>query len=59
MSKILNEYNIKISGKFIKNKDELYNALNEYGEGPYAMKIISPDIIHKTEVGAVKLNIKI
>ena len=58
MSKILNEYNIKISGKFIKNKDELYNALNEYGEGPYAMKIISPDIIHKTEVGAVKLNIK-
>lgn len=58
MSQILNEYNIKISGKFIKNKDNLYNALNEYSGGPYAMKIISPDIIHKTDAGAVKLNIK-
>lgn len=58
MSKILGEFDISISGKFVKNKDELYNVFNEYDDSFCAMKIISPDVIHKTDTGAVKLNIK-
>lgn len=57
-SKILNDYDLSISGKFVKDKDELYNVVNEYDGDALAMKIISSDIIHKTDSGAVALNIK-
>ncbi len=57
MTKILGEYNISIKGKFINRKEDLENALRECGEGPYAMKAISNNIVHKIDVGAVKLNI--
>lgn len=56
--KYLSEYNIPVSGKFIKRKEDLGSALHECGDGPYAMKAISGSIIHKTETGAVRLNIK-
>ncbi|MCK5320819.1 GNAT family N-acetyltransferase, partial [Candidatus Parcubacteria bacterium] len=62
----LNEYEAK---KFLKNYDiaVAYNILaksaKEAGAAaakigfPIAMKILSPDIIHKTDIGGVKLNI--
>ncbi|MFH0804239.1 MAG: acetate--CoA ligase family protein [Candidatus Zambryskibacteria bacterium] len=55
---LLSKYNISVSGKFVKDKDELYNVVNEYDGNVFAMKIISPDIVHKTDSGAVALNIK-
>ena len=55
---LLSEYGISISGKFVKNKNDLAGAISELGEGPYAMKAVSSAAIHKTEVGAVKLNIR-
>jgi len=58
MSKILADYGIFISGKFLNRKEDLENALGECGEGPYVMKAISPNIVHKTDLSAVKLNIK-
>ncbi len=39
-----------------KNADDAANAADQAG-GPVAMKIASPDILHKTDVGGVKLGI--
>lgn len=57
MSKILSDHGISISGKFIKMKEDLESALKSVGDRPYAMKAILPSIVHKTDAGAVKLNI--
>ena len=54
---LLSGYDISISGKFITRKEDLESTLRECGDGPYAMKAISANIIHKTDMGAVRLNI--
>jgi acetyltransferase len=56
-SKLLSDYGMSISGNFVAKKEDLAGALSSCGEGPYAMKAISSSIVHKTDVGAVKLNI--
>ncbi|MEK9177853.1 MAG: acetate--CoA ligase family protein, partial [Patescibacteria group bacterium] len=58
MTKILNEYNISLTGILVKEKTKLISVISKFGSGPYAMKVISNNIIHKTDAGAVKLNIK-
>ena len=40
-----------------QDKDDALHAANTMG-WPIAMKIVSPDILHKSDVGGVKLNIK-
>jgi len=55
---LLSQYGISVSGKFVRNKNDLTDALKNCGSGPYAMKAISPAIVHKTEMGAVRLNIR-
>lgn len=55
---LLAQYNIFIKGKFIWKKEDLQNALSTCGNGPFAMKAVSSSLIHKTEIGAVRLNIK-
>lgn len=57
MQNLLSEYGISISGKFLTKKEDLEDTLRELGEGPYAMKAISKQAVHKTETGAVRLNI--
>jgi len=54
---LLSEYGILINGKFITRKEDLAETLVLCGEGPYTMKAISKEVIHKTETGAVRLNI--
>ncbi|MEK7634984.1 MAG: acetate--CoA ligase family protein [Patescibacteria group bacterium] len=54
---LLSQYNISIEGRFLTRKEDLGNALNSLGSGPYTMKAISKEAVHKTETGAVKLNI--
>jgi len=51
-------YGILISGKFIWRKEDLENTLESLGEGPYVMKAISKEAIHKTEFKAVRLNVQ-
>jgi len=43
--------------RFVKGQQEAVNACREVGY-PVVMKIVSPDILHKSDVGGVKLNIK-
>ena len=55
---LLKGYGIPVPDfKLIKSEDEITGLAKEI-IFPIAMKIVSPDIIHKTDAGGVKLNIK-
>lgn len=55
---LLKEYGIPVPDfKLIKGEDEIIGLAKEINF-PIVMKIVSPDIIHKTDAGGVKLNIK-
>ena len=55
---LLREYGIPVPDfKLIKSEEEITGLTKEINF-PIAMKIVSPDIIHKTDAGGVKLNIK-
>ena len=55
---LLREYKIPVPNfKLIKNEDEVSKIAEEIGY-PIVMKIVSPDIIHKSDAGGVKVGIK-
>lgn len=55
---LLLEYGLPVPDfKLIKNEDEVEEIGNLIGY-PLVMKIVSPDIIHKSEAGGVKVGIK-
>ena len=55
---LLKEYGIPVPNfKLIKNEEEITELTKEINF-PIVMKIISPDIIHKTDAGGVKVGIK-
>ena len=55
--KLLTEAGIKCTEiKLAKTSKEAITAANKYGF-PVVLKIVSPDILHKTDVGGVKLNL--
>ncbi|MDD5015052.1 MAG: acetate--CoA ligase family protein [Atribacterota bacterium] len=55
---LLKEYGISVPDfRLIKSEDEIIGLAKEINF-PIVMKIVSPDIIHKTDVGGVKVNIK-
>ncbi len=54
---VLENYGIMVPKyKVVKSLDEAVEAAEEIGY-PVVLKIVSPDIIHKTDIGAVKINI--
>ncbi|HER23928.1 MAG TPA: acetyl-CoA synthetase [Candidatus Atribacteria bacterium] len=54
---LLREYGIPVPDfKLIKSEEEISGLAKEMNF-PITMKIVSPDIIHKTDAGGVKLNI--
>ena len=55
---LLREYGIPVPDfKLIKSEEEI-NGLAKKINFPIVMKIVSPDIIYKTDAGGIKLNIK-
>ena len=56
--KFLSNYDIRvIDSVVVKSGDEAQKAAQKIGF-PVVMKILSPDILHKTDIDGVKLNIK-
>jgi acyl-CoA synthetase (NDP forming) len=55
---LLREYGIPVPDfKLIKSEDEIVGLAKEINF-PLVMKIVSPDILHKTDAGGVKVGIK-
>ncbi|HUY01000.1 MAG TPA: acetate--CoA ligase family protein [Candidatus Deferrimicrobium sp.] len=55
---IMNAYGIGTSKEFVVNSaDEAVKAAQKIGF-PIVAKIVSPDILHKTDAGGIKLNLK-
>jgi len=55
---LLAEYNISIPAfRLIQNKEDINQIKNDIGY-PIVMKIVSPEIIHKSDAGGVIVNIK-
>lgn len=57
MQAILTEYDLELEGIFVENREGVLDALRELGAGPYAMKAISSQLVHKSDLRAVKLNL--
>ncbi|HTY39949.1 MAG TPA: acetate--CoA ligase family protein [Candidatus Paceibacterota bacterium] len=54
---LMKHHHIPVDGVFVKNKDLLTGAIQKLEPGPYALKAISADIVHKTDAGGVMLNL--
>jgi len=56
--RLLEKYGIPfVKGEIVRNENELNAALKKVGF-PVAMKVISEQVLHKTDVGGVELNIE-
>lgn len=54
---VLKSYGFPVNDvKLAKSKEELYELARDM-EPPFVLKIASPDILHKTEAGGVRLNL--
>jgi acetate---CoA ligase (ADP-forming) len=55
---VLRAYGLPMSrSKLVHSEEEAVNAAGEIGY-PVVMKIVSPDIVHKVDVGGVRLNLQ-
>lgn len=56
--RLLAAYDVSVPDHFLaRTEDDLVRVAEELGDGPMAMKIVSKDILHKSEVGGVRLKI--
>jgi len=53
MRRILTDYDLPLAGVFARTPDEVAGALKKLGDGPYAMKAISQQLVHKSDMHAV------
>lgn len=55
---LLRAHGVAVAEEFVAhNADELAAAAAKFGEQPVAMKVVSKDILHKSDAGGVKLNL--
>ncbi|MBW6391663.1 acetate--CoA ligase family protein [Billgrantia antri] len=55
---LLREHGIEVPQERVVRSDaELAEAVAAFGEAPLAMKVVSKDILHKSDAGGVKLNL--
>ncbi|MGM0521510.1 MAG: acetate--CoA ligase family protein [Pseudomonadota bacterium] len=55
---LLAEHGIRVPvERVVRRVDELGDIAREFGDQPLAMKVVSKDILHKSDAGGVKLNL--
>jgi len=55
---LLAVYGAQVPGEFLARSEvDLARAADQLGDGPVAMKIVSQDILHKSDAGGVKLKV--
>ncbi|MCA1770376.1 MAG: acetate--CoA ligase family protein [Halomonas sp.] len=55
---LLRDHDIEVPLELVvRNEAELAEAAKQFGESPLAMKVVSKDILHKSDAGGVKLNV--
>jgi acetate---CoA ligase (ADP-forming) len=57
MQSVLENYDLPLEGVFVTEKDAIGRAIKKLGDGPYAIKAISRAHVHKSDLGAVALNL--
>jgi acetate---CoA ligase (ADP-forming) len=57
MQTVLTNYDLPLAGVFARTKDDIAHAVSDLGDGPYAMKAIAASLVHKSDLGAVTLNL--
>ncbi len=57
MQTVLNNYDLPLAGVFVREKKDIAPALSKLGDSPYAMKAIAATLVHKSDLGAVVLNL--
>lgn len=57
MQRILGDYDLPLAGVFVKEKDALASAVRTLGGGPYVIKAISQQLVHKSDLRAVRLSL--
>jgi acetyl-CoA synthetase (ADP-forming) len=56
--RVLSAYGLRVPGSvFVKNRDQAGPALDRL-QGPLALKLVSPDVLHKSDFGGVKLGLR-
>lgn len=55
---LLRTHGIQVAKELIaRNTSELPQAIQQFGDQALVMKVVSPDILHKSDAGGVKLNL--
>ncbi|AXY40952.1 acetate--CoA ligase [Halomonas sp. JS92-SW72] len=56
--RLLRDHGIEVPLELVvRNEAELAEAAGQFGETPLAMKVVSRDILHKSDAGGVRLNV--
>jgi acetyltransferase len=56
---LLRSYGIDVPEHvLVASEDDAQKAIDKFGDEPLAVKIVSKDILHKSDAGGVKLNVK-
>ncbi|QTF91557.1 acetate--CoA ligase family protein [Halomonas sp. BM-2019] len=56
--RVLRDHGIEVPLELVvRSEAELAEAARQFGETPLAMKVVSKDILHKSDAGGVKLNV--
>jgi acetyltransferase len=58
MRQMFKENGLELPGILVKERSGLAEALKNISNGPYTLKAMSPDIVHKTDMGAVQLHLQ-
>jgi len=58
MQELMERYDLHLSGLFVESRAALAQVVETLGEGPYAIKAIGNELVHKSDLKAVRLGLE-